>query len=229
MKSLPVLILLCLLGTSLAFSQNSRHIAPDFEAIKAEIEDEESDMYYPVLLERFEDGDTSMTLDETRHFYFGYRFQEDYRPYGRPSKMDALMKVVKQKNHKKKHFKKIVSYASQVLKEEPLNINAMSYKLYALRKTNQPERYVQLFSQMRIVFDAISSTGDGLTKETAYHVVYVAHEYNMLDYLEYDFGGKQSLVYPCDLLNLAANDDGIEALYFDVSSCLSHLADLMKD
>lgn len=66
---------------------------PDMEKIKKEVNDPSSKYYYPKLMKQFEANDTSMTLDQFRHLYLGYVFQEDYNPYRRSeysSKMEDL-------------------------------------------------------------------------------------------------------------------------------------------
>ena len=73
------------------------------------------------------------------------------------------------------------------------------------------------------------SSGDGLTKETAYYVINTTDEYNLISILGFEFGGEQSLIEHYDRLTLAENDYNIEAFYFDVSPCLNSLSKMLKD
>ena len=70
--------------------------------------------------------------------------------------------------------------------------------------------------------DAIMSTGDGLSENTAFVVIYIPDEYEILEVLGFKFGGSQSLIEGnYDLLEIDQNPYGITEIYFDVSRLLS--------
>ena len=56
---------------------------PDYDLIKKNIVDKSSDFYYPTLYNRYISGDSGLNLEESRHIYYGYRYNKDYNPYAR--------------------------------------------------------------------------------------------------------------------------------------------------
>ncbi|MDD4697228.1 MAG: DUF4919 domain-containing protein, partial [Fermentimonas sp.] len=54
--------------------------APDFKQIERNTKEPASSFYYPNLMKRYMEGDTKLTLNEGRHLYFGYVFQQGYEP-----------------------------------------------------------------------------------------------------------------------------------------------------
>ena len=62
-----------------------------------------------------------------------------------------------------------------------------------------------------------------MSKEEAFYVIDVSHEYNILDMLGLPYGGSQHLTEHYDYLSLGENNANLEGLYFDVSRCLSTL------
>lgn len=54
---------------------------PDLEQIRKATLDPASPFYYPKLEKRYAVGDTLMTPEQYRYYYFGAMFQEDYNPY----------------------------------------------------------------------------------------------------------------------------------------------------
>jgi hypothetical protein len=71
------------------------------------------------------------------------------------------------------------------------------------------------------VIETILSTGDGKTEETAWHVVSVEHEYDILKMLGFRFGGEQTLTNKgCDYLKVEQNKHDIKGFYFDVNKIL---------
>jgi len=63
----------------------------------------------------------------------------------------------------------------------------------------------------------ILASGDGMSETTAFHVLNVSHEYDILNILGYEFSGNQKLTEgKCDYLSLKDNNDQVHGLYFDV-------------
>ncbi len=70
--------------------------------------------------------------------------------------------------------------------------------------------------------DAIMSTGYGLSENTAFVVIYIPDEYEILEVLGFRFSGTQSLlINNIDMLGIFENPYGFTELYFDVSRLLS--------
>ncbi|MCK4568915.1 MAG: DUF4919 domain-containing protein, partial [Bacteroidales bacterium] len=92
-------------------------------------------------------------------------------------------------------------------------ITAIAYEMGG--NENMSSIYFNFFEKQ---VDAIMSTGDGLSANTAFVVIYIRDEYEMLEVLGFKFGGKQALLAgDYDMLELEENPYGVEALYFDVS------------
>ena len=56
---------------SVSAAEKNNFQAPDFQAIKTETLNPDSKYYYPKLIAKFHSNDTTMTLDEYRHLYYG--------------------------------------------------------------------------------------------------------------------------------------------------------------
>ncbi|WP_449400815.1 DUF4919 domain-containing protein [Chryseobacterium wanjuense] len=62
-------------------AQKPEFKAPDYEVIQKNIEDKNSEFYYPNLLKKLKANDTLISGDQYRHLYFGQTFQKNYAPY----------------------------------------------------------------------------------------------------------------------------------------------------
>lgn len=69
---------------------------------------------------------------------------------------------------------------------------------------------------MNNIIDTIISTGDGLTCESAFHVITTSDEYILLSVFEVESQG-QSLIGSCDYLQFEKGKFKIDGLYFNVS------------
>ena len=102
---------------SVSAAEKNNFQAPDFQAIKTETLNPDSKYYYPKLIAKFHSNDTTMTLDEYRHLYYGYMFQEDYNPY-RKSVYTTKVEPLYFKNiHTKEESDTILRYAEMSLSD----------------------------------------------------------------------------------------------------------------
>lgn len=225
MKKILILLILCI-GFQFGFAQKTKK--PNYKKIEKVIKEKDSDFYYSKLQKKFEDADTTMTLNEKRHLYYGYRYQDSYSPYSHSDYQDSVRVISMKKELNFEDYELLDVYTDSILKQEPFNLRAMSAKLYALDKLFKRKKVGKVFFKANTVIDAILSSGDGLTKKTSYYVINPTHEYGMLDVLGYDFGGQQSLIEHYDYLTLGENENGIEGLYFDVTPSLNALSKMFK-
>jgi hypothetical protein len=73
-----------------SFSQELKFEKPNYKKISKEIKKKKSEFYYKNLFDRYLNGDTTFNLNEKRHLYYGFSFQDDYSPYGSSSYNDSL-------------------------------------------------------------------------------------------------------------------------------------------
>jgi hypothetical protein len=59
-------------------SWEDNFLKPDYEQIKSNIKNKQSELYYSKLWDRYQQGDSTLTIDEARHIYYGYIFNKDY-------------------------------------------------------------------------------------------------------------------------------------------------------
>ena len=179
MNKKQILILTFLLVSIIGFSQNMETEKPNYKKIEKEISKDKSEFFYPKLLKRYLIPDTTMTLKEKRYLYYGYSFQDTYSPYGHSDFSDSLRLVLQKEQHGDKELKKIIEYADSILVDNPFDLRAINDQLYAFDKLEEKLEFDKKINQMRIIVDALLSSGDGLKKKTAFYVIYVSHEYDL--------------------------------------------------
>lgn len=196
--------------------------APDYKQIKKEIKSKDSEFYYPELLRRFEAADTTLTAEHMYYFYYGTATRPDYIPY-KPSNYDALHKALEKENPEEKDWKEAARVIDEQLKTDPTNIRFHLYKqiVYENLYGHESEKAFDAYKQVVMLLSAVTSTGDGRSKETALHVICVTDEYGIMDV----FGlspKQQSLVHDdngqsYDVMDLEENEYGLESMYFNIT------------
>jgi len=212
----------------LCSSQTSKTYKPDYKKIKKEILKQDGPFFYESLFKKYETGDTTLTTEEKRHVYYGFTFRDNYSPYDSSDYTDSINAILKNSTLTETDYQNIIRYSDLIFMKNPFNLRALNYALFACDKTGQTNLFNKKVAQMNIIFDAVLSSGDGLTKKTAYYVTYVSHEYAVLNILGFDFGGEQRLIEHYDFLKVTENKYNIEGFYFDISPSLNHLNEMFK-
>jgi hypothetical protein len=227
-KALTVLILLH--GLHMAVAQESKFVVPDYKAIKKIINDKKSASYYPLLMERFNNSDSSLTLEDFRNLYYGFLYSDKYTPYPISKYIDSCNAFLKMDTLTKEDYEKLIKFEKLFLKDCPFNIRNFNILAYSYFKIGDSVSANKNIFKMNMIIDAILSTGDGKTEKSAFHVIAVSHEYDILKVLGYKFGGKQMLTNEgCDYLEIKDNQYNIEGLYFNVSKLLEKENEMFKN
>ncbi len=203
-------------------AQEAEFEKPDFSKIAENIK-EEGNFFYDSLMERYRNGDSTLTIKEKRHLYYGFSFQKNYSPYGRSKFTDSIRVLTKKNELIDTELNTLVRFADSVLITRPFDTDAISVQLYAFEQLEDKENFNKKIAQYRMIFDALFSTGDGTTKENAIHVLYTSHEYEILKIYGYQYMS-QTLIGSYDYLKVRDNDEGYEGFYFEISSLFNSMA-----
>lgn len=210
-----------------AFSQDYEFFkAPDYKQIERDVQEPSSSYSYPKLMEKYLKSDAVMTPEEGRHLYFGYVFQPEYIATDTSSYNNLLAEVLTQKSFKEQDYIKILTYSNALLQEDPFNLRALNAKLLVYAQQDNTLEYKKHARKRRIVQDAIVGSGDGMSEKTPFYVIKVAHEYDILPFLGFSFGGEDKILKgnKVNYLSLGENRFGVERVYFDISPVIDHIS-----
>ena len=203
------LMMLCLFGS--LFGQDELNI--DFDKIKAEVNNQERDSFYPKLLKRFNDFDSTLTLQDYSLIYYGFSFQDNYlKNSPKEDKLDELLKS--------NDYEKVVLECHKILDSNPVSLLANNKMGFALFKLKKPEsEWSKYQKRYRAIRKVIVYSGNGLTPETAFKVIYISDEYDILyDYFEIPKIQRQTLEGSCDKFVVTPSDYyKVKEVYFDIS------------
>ncbi|MCH5215677.1 MAG: DUF4919 domain-containing protein [Muribaculaceae bacterium] len=189
--------IIALLSLSIAAATNgdkalarSTAEAPDFETIKKDISDPSSQYHYPKLFKQFMSNDTSMTLEQYRHLYYGFIFQKDYDPYRISAHAERVEKLYFKQKHSREECDTIMKYAELSLTDNPFDLRQMTFLIIALKEKQKHARASIWQFKLNHLVGAIMSSGYG-TKEMPWYVISPVHEYNLLNFMNYIVTGHQ--------------------------------------
>ena len=155
---------------------------PDLDAIRAEVLNPRSQYYYPKLMERYEKNETIMNLNDYRHLYYGYLFQEDFNPYRHSEASTKNESLYYKQGHTRAELDSIITYAHEALADNPFNLAQMNFLIYALRARGKVNLASIWQYRLNHLLQAIVSSGTGADKENAWFVIDPRHEYNIINF-----------------------------------------------
>lgn len=213
-KILTLLAFLMVSGTT--FAQQTT--APDYALIKKNITDKTSDYYYPNLVARYTAADTSMTLEQRRHLYYGTATINTKTD--RNASTEALRKMselLMKPEPSRDDLEAVLDYTTTILAYDPYSITIKQYRQYCLRELGYYKQAIAERAQTEIIVDAILSSGDGSTVDNTIHVVSQETEFEIVHLLGFEPEGDEYATNgQVDYITLGKNAYGKPGLYFEV-------------
>lgn len=157
-------------------------VTPDLEAIRRDVTNPASPFYYPKLMGRYQQNETIMNLEDYRHLYYGYLFQEDFNPYRHNDASTRNETLYYKSNHTRAELDSIISYAETALDDNPFDLSQINFLIYALRARGKVNRANIWQYRLNHLIQAIISSGTGSDAEHAWYVINPRHEYDIVNF-----------------------------------------------
>jgi hypothetical protein len=229
MKKFKLLTLVVFCTTNFLFGQKISNI--DFDLIKSQTQDTTSTFYYPVLIQKFLQFDTTLTDKEFCYIYYGNVFTDKYNPYGTGEDEKKFMEFYKQEK-----FQEAIPFGLNTLIDNPVNLKILYKMLVCYHKLGDKitaKKYANLYFGL---LNEIYKSGDGKSIETAFVVIKVNDEYQVLNDLELQSKGQALLSNgPTDRLSIDTKNQKkvkgrkkISELYFNVAKPFEHMSNQFK-
>lgn len=109
-----------------------------------------------------------------------YTHTINYHP-DTPEEETALSKMQEMK--RKGQYEEIVSYANELLKLSPFNLDALNHKVGAYEQLDKQREMTETVNRWVGIFDSILLSGDGTSFDTAYKIIAFSEEARMLEFL----------------------------------------------
>lgn len=213
-----ILLVAALLFSLMSVSaQKNRFVRPDYKKISKNIQKPGSPLNYAALMERYRANDTSLTREEYHLLYYGYTLQPGFRPDSQDAYSDSLLKLMKLPELKAEQYDVMLRLVNKVLESAPFDMRYLDPAIYIYRMKGNNELARKLEFKLGRIVETIFNSGDGFTEKTAFHVIAIAHEYDLLRALGFRYGGQQRLTKAgVDYLKVEPNAYGIEGMFFSL-------------
>ena len=193
---------------------------PDYQQIRQAISNHRSPNYYPALMRRYVECDTTLTLEQYRNLYYGYSLQEDFVPYksNNPKLLEARRRFTESKGDSNL-APEMIRVAQASLDDNPFDIPAINIIAASYLQIGDTVQYRIWDIKQKGLLDAILSTGDGAEPSSAFHVIDIEHEYEVLNRLGLQVECDSLVNDNIEYLKVRENAEGEDGFYFNFGAC----------
>lgn len=155
---------------------------PDEDDIIRKTMDSTSPYYYTNLMLRYNNLE-QLTDEEYHYLYYGYAYQDSYKPTASNSAAEQLyasLMTLNVENPDAGEMNHIISLCNQSLMNDPFNTTALNMLVFAygaLGETSKEEAYAR---HHKGILETIKSSGDGRSEKYPLHILMFSHAIDVL-------------------------------------------------
>ena len=214
MKKITLLLLCLLVLANALYAQ----VAPDNEQILRGTIDSNSKFYYPSIHSRYMQGDTTLTLEDYHYLYYGYAYQDNYKPLESiPAETAVLAVLERGEQLDTLGAIELLRQAKMVMKSDPFspkNINFMTYAYSVLGDEVSAKISADRFNK---VLKTIEASGTGLREKSPMHLLWGSHGVDFIASKDLKMGKRRIVSRTVEYIALLEKFGDIKGYYFDFS------------
>lgn len=156
---------------------------PVEEDILEKTMDASSPYYYTALMMRYDQGDETLTDEDYHYLYYGYAYQDSYKPLEANPELDKLLLLaagLDPDEPDRQTLERIVSTGREALRYDPFSPKILNLMAFAYGALGDRERQEAYFNRMNGVVRVILASGDALTQKTPRHILMFDHALDVL-------------------------------------------------
>lgn len=197
---------------------------PDEEDILRQTMNSTSPYYYPNLMLRYRAGDDTMTEEDYHYLYYGYAYQDAYKPLNTNPDMDRAMMIAQTINFddpSRESLEKLISAVTDALERDPFSPGMLNLLAFAYGKLGDARNEQINYNRMNCILSTIEESGDGLRESSARHILMFGHALDLLSAHDRHYGKarivSRSVEYVPLLEPVRTEEGRVKGYYFDYS------------
>lgn len=223
MKKLILLFLSSLfITTSLTAQEVKAELRiPEEEDILRQTLSTSSPYYYTNLMMKYRLGTEDMSDLEYYYLYYGYVYQENYRPFATNKALDEMFNIMSSLNPSSPtvgQLEALIEQGIASMELDPFNPKVLNIMAYAYGALGDSQREVQYYNHLNGILRAIESSGTGLKEESPWHILMFSHAYDVVASKGYAYNESKIISRSVEYIPLMKKThDKIKGYYFDYS------------
>lgn len=220
MKHLFIALLFSLLPTMLMAQEDNVRV-PDEDDILHQTLSATSPYYYTNLMLKYRNGAEKLTEDEYFYLYYGYLYQESYRPFVDNRALDEMLLIMSSIDVEMPsvaQLQSLIERGLEAMELDPFNPKVLNMLAFAYGALGDVQREQLYFDHLNGVLRTIESSGTGLKESSPWHILMFSHAYDLLASKGYQYGQSRIISRNVEYVPLTkVLKDKIKGFYFDYS------------
>ena len=208
---------------------------PDEEDIRRKIFDPTSKFYYINLMMRYNSLER-LNEEEYHYLYYGFAFQENYKPTASNPSADELYASLagfNTENPDQRQLEDIVIFCNRALEQDPFSPTILNLLVYAYGTMGDKEKEKAYFYHLNGVMETIKTSGDGRSEKYPMHILMFSHAIDVVNSMGLQSRRPQIISRTVEMVPLVTPHevpDGkkIRGYYFDYSRIYRRKPDGVK-
>ena len=195
-------------------------LIPDEEDIIHQTLSTSSPYYYTNLLLKYHNGTEPLTDMEYHYLYYGFMYQEDYRPFAENTALDRMLLVmtgIDPDQPTVMQLEALIENGTEAMKVDPFNPKMLNMLAYAYGALDDQRREKLYFDHLNGILGAVELSGTGLKEDEAWHILMFSHAYDVVASKGYTYNEARVISRTTEYVPLMRKQDGIKGFYFDYS------------
>ena len=194
---------------------------PDEDDIMVQTFSSSSPYYYTNLMLKYRSGLEKLTADEYYYLYYGYAYQEVYRPFATNRALDEMLMIMSGIDTEQplvSQLEALIERGVESLEMDPFNPKVLNMLAFAYGALGDSVREQLYFDHLNGVLTAIESTGTGLKEASPWHILMFSHAYDLLASKGYAYSQSKIISRTVEYVPLTKRTkDRVRGFYFDYS------------
>lgn len=160
-----------------------RAAAPDEERILQEIGASTSENYYPDLMMRFMEGDSTLTAQNYHYLYYGFAYDERYKPLATNPYMDKFLLLAAglDADHPDPILlRDLIMVGRDALKHDPFNLKVWNMIAYGYGALGDKVRERAAYRRVEMIIGTIKASGGGIKERDPQHILMFDHALDLM-------------------------------------------------
>ena len=196
-------------------------LIPDEEDIIHQTLSTSSPYYYTNLMLKYRNGTETLTDLEYHYLYYGFMYQEDYRPFAENSALDRMLLVMAGINPDQPtvgQLEALIENGIAAMEVDPFNPKVLNMMAYAYGALEDPKREQLYYNHLNGILSTIERSGTGLKEGDRWHVLMFSHAYDVLASKGYSYNENRIVSREAMFVPIAQRPkERIKGFYFDYS------------
>lgn len=220
-KRLIAVLLIAVALPFVAIAQDDDYRVPDEEDILRQTLSVSSPFYYTNLMLKYRSGQEPLSADEYFYLYYGYLYDEGYRPFAQNRALDEMLLIMSGIDTTQpmvSQLEALIERGVEALELDPFNPKVLNILAFAYGALDDPHREQLYYNHLNGILATIESTGSGLKEASPWHVLMFSHAYDLLASKGYQYGEGKIISRTVEFVPVVKRqDEKTRGFYFDYS------------